>query len=144
MCLKNVIYSLGGKAETMDSDHDSRKSREQKMARFRRGSFQFLINVGMVGRGVDVPSVDAIILARPTKSLSLYVQFIGRALRKDPNNPDKVAQILDLAGNVDRFGKVEDVRLEKQRVVSPNGWAYNKDIITVVKDGKKRLWERVS
>ena len=128
----------------MDSDHDSRASRELKMDRFRRGGFQFLINVGMVGRGVDVPSVDAIILARPTKSLSLYVQFIGRALRKDPNNPDKIAQILDLAGNVERFGKVEDVRLEKQKAVSPSGWEYNKDIITVVKNGKKKLWERVS
>lgn len=142
--LKNVIYSLGGRAETMDSDHDSKRSREEKMDKFRRGSFQFLINVGMVGRGVDVPSVDAIILARPTKSLSLYVQFIGRALRKDPNNPDKIAQILDLAGNVERFGKVEDVRLEKQKAISPSGWEYNKDIITVVKNGKKRLWERVS
>lgn len=142
--LKNVIYSLGGKAETMDSDHDSRKSREMKMNRFRRGNFQFLVNVGMVGRGVDVPSVDAIILARPTKSLSLYVQFIGRALRKDPDNPDKIAQILDLAGNVERFGKVEDVRLEKQKATSPSGWTYNKDIITVVKNGKKKLWERVS
>lgn len=142
--LKNVIYSLGGKAETMDSDHDSKKSREAKMDRFRRGNFQFLVNVGMVGRGVDVPSVDAIILCRPTKSLALYMQFVGRALRIDPNNPEKVAQILDLAGNVERFGKVEDVKLEKQQTTSPSGWTYNKDIITIVKNNRKRLWERVS
>ena len=54
------------------------------------------------------------------------------------------AQILDLAGNVERFGKVEDVRLEKQKAISPSGWEYYKDIITVVKNGRKRLWERVS
>lgn len=142
--LRNVVYSLGGKADTMDSDHDSKSSREMKMDRFRRGGFQFLINVGMVGRGVDVPSVDAIILARPTKSLSLYCQFIGRALRIDPNNPDKVAQVLDLAGNVDRFGKVEDVKLEKQPTTTPSGWTYDKDIITIVKKGRKRVWEKVS
>ena len=141
--LKNVIHSLGGTVETMDSDHDSKKSREEKMDRFRNGEFQFLVNVGMVGRGVDVPSVDAIVLARPTKSLSLYCQFIGRALRKDPNNPDKVAQILDLGGNVERFGKVEDVKLEKQKV-KKNGWEYSQDVITIKKNGKKKIWERVS
>lgn len=142
--LKNAIYSLGGKAETMDSDHDTKQSRENKMERFRRGDFQFLVNVGMVGRGVDVPSVDAVILCRPTKSLSVYMQAVGRCIRIDPDNPDKVAQILDLAGNVERFGKVEDVSLAKQEAVSVNGWKYKKDVITIVKNGRRRVWDRVS
>lgn len=142
--LKNVIRSLGATVETMDSDHDSKKSREYKMKQFRRGDFQFLVNVGMVGRGVDVPSVDAVILARPTKSLSLYMQYVGRCIRIDPNNPDKIAQILDLSGNVERFGKVEDVALMKQDAVAKNGWKYKKDVIGIIKNGRRRLWERVS
>lgn len=142
--LANIINAMGGKAECMDSDHDDKKTRERKMERFRKGDFNFLVNVGMVGRGVDVPSVDAVLLCRPTKSLSFYTQAVGRCLRIDPENPDKTAYILDLAGNVDRFGKVEDVELARQKQVAPNGYEYYKDVITVVKNGKRKVWDRVS
>lgn len=143
--LMTTIQALGGTAEVMDSLNDSRKSRLDKMDRFRNGNFQFLVNVGMVGRGVDVPSVDAVVLARPTKSLGLYVQFIGRCLRPDPTNPDKVAHVLDLSGNVDRFGKVEDVKMgtiEKEGKYGP----YKVDCIAVREfgTGKQRVWDQVS
>lgn len=142
--LRNIVLAMGGKAECMDSDHDDKKTREAKMEQFRRGDFQFLINVGMVGRGVDVPSVDCVLLCRPTKSLSVYMQAVGRCLRLDPTNPNKIAYILDLAGNVERFGKVEDVLLGSIDKVAANGWKYKQDVITVVKDGKRKIWDRVS
>lgn len=142
--LANCIKDGGGTAETMDSANDSRKSRQAKMEAFRRGDFQFLVNVGMVGRGVDVPSVDAVLLCRPTKSLSLYMQYVGRALRPDPTNPNKIAQVIDLSGNVARFGKVEDVKLETEQAVSRGGWSFDKDIITIKLNGRKYKWEKVS
>ena len=142
--LKNIITAMGGKAECMDSDHDNKQLREAKMERFRRGDFQFLVNVGMVGRGVDVPSVDCVLLCRPTKSLSVYIQAVGRCLRIDPNNPNKTAYVLDLAGNVKRFGKAEDVMLGTVNKVAPSGWQYKQDVITVVKNGKRKIWDRVS
>lgn len=142
--LANIIEAMGGKAETMDSENDARKSRQKKMGDFRADKFQFLVNVGMVGRGVDVPSVDAVILCRPTKSLSLYMQYVGRCLRKDPNNPDKKAYVLDLSGNVERFGKVEDVKLMKKQVQNQWGGTYGQDVITILKDGKRVVWEEVS
>lgn len=141
--LLSVIRGLGAKAECMDSDHDNKTDRAAKMAAFRRGDFQFLINVGMVGRGVDVPSVDAVVLCRPTKSLSFYMQAVGRCLRIDPNNPDKVAQILDLAGNVKRFGRVEDVVLDQEDAVSSNGWKFKKDVIKITRGNRKRVWDLV-
>lgn len=142
--LTNCIRDGGGRAETMDSNNDNRPTRQAKMDAFRRGDFQFLVNVGMVGRGVDVPSVDAVILCRPTKSLSLYQQYVGRCLRIDPNNPNKVAHILDLSGNVARFGKVEDVQLLKEKAKSKSGWEYDKDVITIMLNGKRYKWEKVS
>lgn len=142
--LANIIEAMGGKAETMDSENDARKSRQKKMDDFRADRFQFLVNVGMVGRGVDVPSVDAVILCRPTKSLSLYMQYVGRCLRKDPNNPDKKAYVLDLSGNVERFGKVEDVKLMKKQVQNQWGGTYGQDVITILTDGKRVVWEEVS
>lgn len=142
--LMNTIRGLGGTAECMDSDHDTKESRECKMADFRAGKFQFLVNVGMVGRGVDVPSVDCVMLCRPTKSLAVYLQAIGRSLRLDPNNPDKIAYILDLAGCVERFGLVEDIEITQIDAVTATGWKYKKDVIRIVKDGKPKIWERVS
>lgn len=140
----DVIRALGGTVETMDSNNDSRKSRLKKMEDFRAGKFQFLVNVGMVGRGVDVPSVDAVVLARPTKSLGLYVQYIGRSLRPDPAKPNKMAYVMDLSGNVDRFGKVEDVKMGKIVREGRNG-PFKVDCIAV-KDlhGKQRVWDQVS
>ena len=143
--LARCVEALGGKAECMDSENDTKASREDKMERFRKGDFQFLINVGMVGRGVDVPSVDAVILCRPTKSLSLYMQYIGRCLRLDPNNPDKRAYVLDLSGNVERFGKVEDIKMAKVKRMNKWGNDYLSDVITISKDGQKRtIWDQVS
>lgn len=143
--LMQTIQALGGTAEVMDSNNDNRRSRLDKMDQFRRGSFQFLVNVGMVGRGVDVPSVDAVVLARPTKSLGLYIQFIGRCLRPDPDNPNKVAHVLDLSGNVERFGKVEDVKMgtvEREGKYGP----FRVDCIAVKEfgTGKQRVWDQVS
>lgn len=142
--LGECIVAGGGTARTMDSNNDTRKSRQQKMDEFRQEKYQFLVNVGMVGRGVDVPSVDAVLLCRPTKSLSLYMQYVGRCLRPDPANPTKVARVLDLSGNVARFGRVEDVALAKEKAMSKTGWQFEKDIITVEIGGKKYKWEKVS
>lgn len=141
--LTNCIRDGGGTAEMMDSNSDSRKTRTAKMEAFRRGNFQFLVNVGMVSRGVDVPSVDAILMCRPTKSLGWYIQAVGRALRKDPSNPNKVARILDLSGNVARFGKVEDIQLTKEKAISRNGWEFEKDIITIKRGDRRYKWEKV-
>lgn len=142
--LAGIIQSAGAEVATLDSENDNKKTREAKMAWFRQSGCKFLVNVGMVGRGVDVPSVDAIIMARPTKSLSLYVQAVGRCLRIDPNNPDKVAQIIDLAGNLERFGKVEHITLGKEKCVTEWGKEYQKDVINISLNGRKRVWEKVS
>lgn len=143
--LANCIKALGGTVETMDSDNDTRISRTEKMERFRGGDFQFLVNVGMVGRGVDVPSVDAVVLCRPTKSLSLYMQYVGRCLRIDPENPDKIAYILDLSGNVDRFGTVEGVEIGKIKGQTQYGRQIEKDAIFIRhQNGEKKIWDKVS
>ena len=71
---------------------------------FRRGDIQVLCNAELFGEGFDVPNCHAVILARPTKSLTLYIQQSMRAMRPDPNNPNKVAVILDCVENYKRHG----------------------------------------
>lgn len=78
------------------------------------GSIQVLTNVDLFGEGFDLSSIaqrdvtiDAVIQARPTQSLSLHLQQVGRALRPAPG---KIAIILDHAGNAMSHGLPDDDR----------------------------------
>lgn len=50
----------------------------------------------------NCPACDVVIMARPTGSLNKYLQMVGRAMRRDPNNPNKVALIIDHVSNFKR------------------------------------------
>ena len=80
------------------------KERDELIARFKKNhSSQFVLcNVNVFSTGVDIPHVKTLILARPTKSLVLYLQQIGRGLRPVRGKEDCL--ILDHAGNCLRFG----------------------------------------
>lgn len=84
--------------------------REQIIKDFRSGRVQILCNVDLISEGFDVPSAGAVILARPTQSLTLYIQQAMRAMRPDENNPDKRAIIIDHVGNVFRHGMPDEER----------------------------------
>jgi len=69
------------------------------------GEIQVLCNCGLISEGLDVPVVTAAILLRPTKSLALHLQQVGRALRPAPGKIK--ALILDHAANTYRFGPAD-------------------------------------
>ena len=71
---------------------------------FRLGKINVLCNAELFGEGFDVPNMQAVILARPTKSLTLYIQQAMRPMRPDPNDPNKVAIIIDHVQNYLRHG----------------------------------------
>jgi superfamily II DNA or RNA helicase len=76
-------------------------TREQLLADLGAGRLKVLTSCALIGEGVDVPSVAGCILLRPTQSVSLHLQMIGRCLRPQPG---KQAVILDHVGNVLRLG----------------------------------------
>jgi len=78
--------------------------RSQAIADFRAGKIKILCNAELFGEGFDVPAMEAVILARPTALLTLYIQQAMRAMRRDEDNPDKRAVIIDHVGNVFRHG----------------------------------------
>jgi ATP-dependent helicase IRC3 len=51
---------------------------------FKRGEFPILLNCGVFTEGTDIPNIDCVLLARPTKSRNLLVQMIGRGMRLSP------------------------------------------------------------
>ena len=79
--------------------------------RFRNGKIRVIFNVRVLSTGFDYTGIDCIILGISTASIALYYQILGRGTRIDPDKKDCL--IVDLAGNVERFGRVEDIVFEK-------------------------------
>lgn len=90
------FVAAGIPAEHVDGEMPS-ELRDAAVDRFRRGETLVLSNSDLFGEGFDVPAIEAAILLRPTKSLSLYLQQVGRALRPLPGKTEAI--VLDHAGN---------------------------------------------
>ena len=71
---------------------------------------QILLNVGTLTTGFDAPHLDLIISARATNSLSLYLQILGRLVRKSDIVEEGL--FVDFTQNLIKFGKIEDIDLE--------------------------------
>lgn len=94
-------------AASLDGTH-GRDHRKAVLDDFRAGRILVLTNVALFGEGFDLPAIETAILLRPTKSLALYLQQVGRALRTNPGK--QRALILDHAGNVHAHGRPCDDR----------------------------------
>jgi superfamily II DNA or RNA helicase len=84
--------------------------RKLAIEQFRTGVVKILTNVDLVSEGFDVPNMEAVILLRPTQSVVLFIQQAMRAMRADPDNPNKRAVIIDHVGNVYRHGLPDEDR----------------------------------
>lgn len=104
--MARVFRENGISAEHFDGT-TLKKKRKELVNKFKNKEIQILSNVELIGEGFDMPDCDCVIQLRPTKSLSLYLQQCGRALRPREN---KVAIILDHVGNHTRHGLPCDPR----------------------------------
>ena len=82
--------------------------RKRLIAGLGTGEVEVLSSCMIISEGTDIPSVGGAILMRPTASLSLYLQMVGRALR--PAAGKQEAVILDHVGNAHRHGLPTDER----------------------------------
>lgn len=89
--------------------------RDKIVSGFKNGTIRHVLNVGVFTTGFDAPKLDTIIMARPTISLALWYQIVGRGVRIDPDRPDKVLWVFDLAGVTKRLGRVETIRIKKEK-----------------------------
>lgn len=99
--------SAGIPAAHVDGETDV-VERDAAIKRFEQGEIRVLSNVDLFGEGFDLPAIEVAILLRPTQSLGLYLQQVGRALRPCPGKEE--ALILDHAGNVMRHGLPDQER----------------------------------
>ena len=104
--VRDAIRDAGFTCESVTGE-TPKGERDRIIQSFRQGHIRCLTSVGVLGTGFNVPHVDLIALLRPTQSAGLYIQQVGRALRKAPGKDD--ALILDFAGLVKKHGPIDMV-----------------------------------
>jgi len=106
--IASAYRAEGIKAEVISSKTPD-LARAQIMRDFRERKIMQIVNVDILGEGVDVPALEVVSLARPTMSYALYAQQIGRALR--PLQGKTHALIIDHVSNTIRHGLVDTHRV---------------------------------
>ena len=119
-----ILRARGWDADCITGD-TSQADRSRLLEKFRKSKTRYaLVNNTVLTTGTDLPNADCLVLWRPTKSSSLYVQIAGRGARPvyalghdlstDKGRLGAIAQgakknclILDYAGNIERFGAVD-------------------------------------
>ena len=91
----------GINAVTIDCD-TPQSERKQLLDEFKKGKIQIICNVNILSEGFDCPDVEVVQITRPTYSLSIYLQQVGRGLRVSPGKDKSV--FIDNVGSYLRFG----------------------------------------
>jgi DNA repair protein RadD len=116
--------------------------REKIISDFKDGTIKYVFNVGVLTTGFDHPSLDCIVLLRPTKSITLYYQMLGRGVRTAAGK--KHCKIIDLTSTVQHLGRVETIQLLKEKgkweLISETGRWHNQQLYryTIEVEKKKK------
>jgi superfamily II DNA or RNA helicase len=103
--LAQSFIDLGVRAAHIDGGTDN-DEREEILEAFNHGNLQVVCNCMVLTEGFDCPPAEICVLARPTKSLGMYLQMIGRVLRPHPGK--EKATIIDHSGAVYMHGFVDE------------------------------------
>lgn len=115
-----VFCSSVEQAEKLSADYAgsavvSAKTKKKERSRiingFKDGSIQTVFNVGVLTTGFDHPGLDCIVLLRPTRSIGLYYQMVGRGVRLAPGKT--TCKVIDITSTVKNMGEIESIKLEK-------------------------------
>ena len=107
---EKLVKKMGedGISSVMLDGMTEKGQRAHTLKMFREGKIQSIVNVELFTEGTDIPDLEVVALLRPTQSLALYLQMVGRVARIAPGKKEGV--ILDLAGNFFRHGFYDDHR----------------------------------
>lgn len=130
LCL--AYHGIGVKAEFIDSN-TPKKERHEIVERFRNGETEVMVNCNIFSEGFDCPDIEFIQMTRPTYSLAMYLQQVGRGLRPSKNGSKCI--ILDNAGMFEKFG------LPSQTIPWNRhfGGLYTKDDAELERNGNKDM-----
>lgn len=107
-----LANARGWSADCVDGSM-GKTERKSKIDAFTSGAIRFLFNANILTTGFDAPMIDCLVMLRPTKSTGLYVQIMGRGLRKHASKADTL--VLDFAGNIERHGPIDQIKVKSKR-----------------------------
>jgi len=87
----------GVKAASVHSE--SKILRNEALAQLREGTLKVIFSVDLFNEGVDLPSIDTVLMLRPTESKIIFLQQLGRGLRNSPVTNKRKLVVLDFIGN---------------------------------------------
>lgn len=103
--VQDEFLSAGETSIATVTQETSMYDRDDCITRFKDRTLRIMVNVGVFTTGFDAPGVDCVVLLRATQSPGLYIQIIGRGLRKAEGK--KECLLLDYGENISRFGPID-------------------------------------
>ena len=92
-----ILFSKKGHPAVALTNEDSEKRRSEVIAELVNGKIEYIIAVDLFNEGIDIPSLNQIIMLRNTQSSIVFTQQLGRGLRKYPGK--NFVTVLDFIGN---------------------------------------------
>lgn len=125
------------KGSAVVSAKTPKKERAQIIQDFKTGRIKTVFNMGVLTTGFDHPSLDGIVLIRPTRSIALYYQMLGRGVRIAQGKTS--CKVIDLTSTVKNMGRVETIKMVKREMwelESETGSWHNSDVyrVALIKD----------
>ena len=124
--VRAIFQEMGLQAETIHSNlPDDRKA--AVLAKLRNNQIDVIVQVAMLGEGFDHPPLSVAAIFRPYRSLSPYIQFVGRVMRtvdlNDPNSPNNQGFVVSHVGlnNEEQWDEFRDLDTQDQQII--RGWA---------------------
>jgi len=137
--IKEALVKRGFRAGSIDGEMGD-DERSYALRKFKSGEYDVLVNCMVLTEGFDEPSIDCIIMARPTQSKSLYIQVVGRGLRLFPGK--NTCRVIDLVCLSDRHTLVQAPVLFGAEVEEPEG--RDKPTVTLKSDPVEYWRQRLS
>lgn len=132
MDLNNAFIDKGHKTTFVVADEKLCPDRRDRIHYFKSGRYMGLVNVNILTAGFDFPGIECVIMARPTKSLTLYLQCIGRGTRLKPSGKNCI--ILDIVDVTGKHSLINTWTLEQNTLLE--------DRIFLSKERKEALIEK--
>ena len=100
-----VEAGIPAEALTSDSDHTTRLEAKKKLV---AGGVKIIFVVDIYNEGVDIPEVNTVLFLRPTESLTVFIQQLGRGLRLSPETGKECLTVLDFIGQANKLYRFEE------------------------------------
>lgn len=115
--IQHIQYLIGffklGTATLVHSKMSNQERREN-IRNFREGDYKYILVCDLFNEGIDIPETNVLIFMRYTGSQTIWLQQLGRGLRKTPNK--EYVHVLDFVGSLDRLNEVRELSRAVERM----------------------------